>query len=373
MDMAYNQTKDMLFISLTIEYLNKCNLRCAHCAVKASPEMSDKVELGDAKNWITMAKKHGANEISVCGGEPFLVFDELCELAKHSSSLGSPFVTFSNAFWAQTPEKTRKYLAPLKKNGLAELHLSFDCFHLMQGIPLQNFRNVALVADEIGLKLVLNVLRTKKNEITPNFIKRNFKNYGMQVQYTPLRMLGRAANLDRKIFVKEEKDEFDKGCMSPGLLISPRGEAYACCGAFHLANSANPLRLGNAYASSFLDIIERYKNLKLLLPLVVFGPSFINKIIGLKEKEILRDSYFSCEFCCKLLNSEKNVRIINEMFENPTQNLKMWLKIAEMYYENKHRVQLSRFNSPLAKFCRNRFPAAWSLMARVEKNISKYK
>ena len=363
----------MIFTSLTIEYLNKCNLRCAHCAVGASPEESDKIKLEDAKNWITIARDYGAKEISICGGEPFLVFDELCELARHSNSLGLDFVTFSNAFWAQTPEKTQEYLFPLKETGLTSLHLSFDCFHLREGIPLENFLNVASVASDIGLDLVINVLQSKRKEISPNFVRKTFKDYRVHFQYTSLRPLGRATGLNRKLFIKEKRDNYKKGCLSPGLLIGPRGGAYACCGAYHLANSTNPLKLGSVFNVPFPRIIEKFSNLKLLAPLTIFGPSFIYDLIKLEEKGFSDNSLYSCDLCCNLLNSQENVKIINEKLESPDQDLKVKLEIAELFYKNRVKVKLSCCNSGLVRFCKHRFPALWGFTVRAAKVILNHK
>ena len=53
----------MALKSLTIEYLTKRNLNCTHCTVNASSEATDKLELEDAKNCITIAKNCSAKEI----------------------------------------------------------------------------------------------------------------------------------------------------------------------------------------------------------------------------------------------------------------------------------------------------------------------
>ena len=363
-----------MLTSLTIEYLNKCNLNCAHCAVNASPEATNKAGLEDAKNWITIAKDYGAKDIYLCGGEPFLVFDELCELARHAKSLGLTFTTYSNTFWALTIESARKHLLSLQKNGLTCLHLSFDCFHLKEGVPLQNFLNAASVANDTKLKLVVNVIQTKRKEISYNFIKKTFRNYKIHFQFGPLRPLGRASNLDRRIFIKEKRNNYRKGCRSyASPLISPKGEVFACCGAYHLANSVNPLSLGNAYNVSFSKIIEKFCNLKLLHLIATFGPHFVYELISSEKKMAISDSLYTCEFCCSLLNSEENIGIINKKLKNPDVDLRIKLELAELSYENMHNLRTPRFNSQLIGFCRYNFPTLWRFISKGAKIMLRHK
>jgi hypothetical protein len=359
--------------SLTIEYLNKCNLNCEHCAVNAGVEAFDKVELNHAKEWIKIASTYGATDVYICGGEPFLVFDEICELAKHAKSLSLNFTTFSNAFWASTIKNAQKHLFSLQRNGLTSLHLSLDCFHLRQGIPLQNFINAASVANDLGLNLTLNIIQTQLKEISYNYIRRLFKDYKVCFQYGTLRPWGRAINLDKKIFMKEKKENLKSGCRNyASPIISPKGDIFACCGAYHLANSINPLRLGNIYDISFPDTIDKFSNLKLLHLIATFGPYFIYKLILNRDKIFLNNRIHICEFCSFLLNRKENIDLINERLKNPTKELKINLNLAELSCKNSERLRTHNLTSGWAEFIRFHCPALWEFATQRVRALKRF-
>ena len=360
----------MALESLTIQYLSKCNLRCEHCVINASPDSSDKIGLKDAKNWIRTAKDCGAKDIYLCGGEPFLVFEELCELAKHSNSLDLRFNTYSNAFWARSLQGVREYLLPLQRNGLNSLKLSLDCFHMKEGVPLENLLNAASVANDIKLNLAIEVTQTKRKELSYNFIRKMFRNYKVHFEYDSVKPFGRAASLNKNVIIKEKKDNYKRGCRNyANPLISPKGKVFACGGAYLLANEVNPLYLGNAYHIPLSRLIEKSSHLKLLHLVATFGPYFIYELINSKERLSIRGSTYVCEFCCKLLNSEENVSIINEKMENPDSDLKIKLGLAELSYKNVNNLRVRRFNSQLVRFCRYRFPSLWRFIRMSVKSV----
>ena len=308
----------MNLTSLTIEYLNKCNLRCAHCAINASPEGDKKLTLGETKEWIAVAKKFGVREVYLSGGEPFLVFGELCELARYSSSLGLRVSTISNAFWSSSPDNATRYMQLLKENGLDTLLLSFDWFHINGGVPPENFLNAAKAANTIGIELIINVIQAKNKGVSTTFLRKVFKDCKVHFKYGPLLPLGRASTLGKGNFIKGKKGDANKGCRSYARpLISPSGEVFACCGAYYLAGPASPLRLGNAREISFSAIVEKLLNLKFLSLIATFGPGFINGLLS-SEKRLVEHVRFptACELCNHLLNSEDNMRIIREKLKN---------------------------------------------------------
>ena len=336
--------------SLTIEYLRECNLSCKHCAVNASPGVSDRVSLAEAKKWIASAREYSAEDIYISGGEPFLAFDELCELAKFSHSLGLRFTTYSNAFWALNTNEVKKYLLPLYENGLTSLHLSLDCFHIQEGIPLKNLLNIASVAKNLGLKIILKVVEGKHKKMSHSFIKEISKKYDVHIERDFIRPVGRANGLNGMAFVKEKKNCLKGGCRSYGNpLISSKGEVFACGGAYLFSNTNNPLRLGNAYTMSFLQIIEKFYSLKLLNFIATFGIFSVYQLIN-KDKNIpFGPGTYVCDFCNRILNSEDNVRLVQKKMENPDPDLRFKIEIAEISCKNIEKIKTSTLKSRLIK------------------------
>jgi len=360
--------------SLTIEYLNKCNLKCAHCAVSASSDLSDKVRLADAKDWVAIAKRYGITELYISGGEPFLAFEELCDLVKYSSLLGIKSTAYTNAFWAPSMGSARDHLLPLHENGLNCLHLSLDCFHEKEGIPFQNLINIASVAHDIGLKVILNIVQTKNREIDYDFIKRTFGKYAINLEYSFAKSVGRATKLPGDTFIKESGDNLKKGCRYyANPLISAKGEVFACGGAYLLAGAHNPLRLGNVHDDPLPNIIEKFFDLKLMHPIATFGPAFLNELVGKdKSAPINNKSSCICEFCSYLLNNEEDVFVIQKKLQNPDPELKFKLKLAELAYKNIDLLNTGRIAPGIVLFCKSNFPTFVNLARRAVHNMRGY-
>jgi len=361
--------------SLTIEYLNRCNLNCAHCAVSASSNLSDKVRLVDAKEWVAVAKRYGITELYISGGEPFLEFEELCDLVKYSHLLGIKSTVYTNAFWATSPENTRNHLLPLRESGLDCLHTSLDCFHEKEGISLQNLVNVASVAREMDLKVILNIVQTKDKEIDYNFIKRTFEKHAVNMEYSFAKSVGRASELSGKAFIREKRCNMKKGCRYyANPLISAKGEVFACGGAYLLAGAHNPLKLGNVHEIPLSDIIERFFNLKLMHSVATFGPFFLYELVA-KERRLPVKNKFSCicEFCSYLLNDEENARIIQKKLENPDPELRFKLKLAELAYKNIDHLSTGRITPHIVLFCDYHFPTFIKFARKVINGICNHR
>ncbi|MDD5431739.1 MAG: radical SAM protein [Candidatus Omnitrophica bacterium] len=348
---------------LTIEYLDKCNLSCAHCAVNASPSGDNKLSLEDAFSCILAARDHGVKCISLAGGEPFLVFEELCNIAQYSNSLGLKFNTFTNAFWAKDLAETKKFLEPLYSKGLSSLHLSLDCFHLEEGIGIQNLINIAKVAKKLGLKLTINVLQVEQGKISYSYVKKLFKGYDIIFEYESVMPMGRAAKLRNRL-IKDNLKNYSSGCRSFGSpIISPKGDVFACDGAYLLAGQGNPLKIGNIHETPVKQIFSKFCGLTLVNFIATFGPSSICEFVNPQNIPVYGDSKHTCDFCNRILNIKENSDAIIEKFKLPDSALKIKLELTEICSKNVYslRTQESPWDWKIKKFCRAKLPTFLSI------------
>lgn len=134
----------------------KCSVRCAHCRHKASPgrnhgfiseEMLDKT--------LHQLENLNCHSVHIEGGEPFLFPDELLRAVKQinkSRVFLEHIVT--NCSWYRNKKDTKKLLGLLQKNGLRRLLLKVGPFQ-NEAIPLRKVDNVAQVANELGINVMI--------------------------------------------------------------------------------------------------------------------------------------------------------------------------------------------------------------------------
>ncbi len=361
---------------LTIEYLDRCNLNCAHCAVNASPYGEKKMRVDDAIKCISAASDFGAQYISIAGGEPFLVFDELCSLARFCKGRGLRFNTFSNAFWAVNIPEARRFLAPLRESGLSSLHLSLDCFHIKEGVSEQNLVNIASVSKDLGVEVVINVLQAEGGRVNDSHIKRLFKNYNVKFEHEFVMPMGRAAHIPGAIMgEKENPDILRRGCRSySSPVISPEGNVFACDGAYLLAQPGNPLFLGNIHKEPIIGIFKKFCESKVLKYISTFGPQGVGDFVNSDGAFIVSNGSAVCKFCCNILNSKDGADLAAEKLNYPTEDVKLKLQLAAICEGDALSLTTKElpFRLKLDRFCRTQFPVLLGIFRELRFRISSY-
>ncbi len=153
--MDYLYIKKPVSLGLLLTY--KCNIACRDCIYNCSPDWkSDWISIADAELLFAQLSKvlrrpcsYDRESISFSygihftGGEPFLNYELLRNLAKKSRQFGlaMPFVE-TNAFWASDDKKTEKMLTDLKKDGLKGILISVNPFNI-EKIPFLNTKRAA--------------------------------------------------------------------------------------------------------------------------------------------------------------------------------------------------------------------------------------
>ncbi|NOQ55878.1 MAG: 4Fe-4S cluster-binding domain-containing protein [Nanohaloarchaea archaeon] len=160
-----------------IEITDICDISCAHCGNDSNPENDMILSKDLIQEVMRGAKNADITTFSVGGGEPFFVFDELCNLVKVGVENGIiPSYIGTNAFFATTPDDAKLYLSELKRSGFSEiskidmtklkssrwsspveqdayiksggLNISFDMFH-QEFVDVSNVANLIKAYDDV--------------------------------------------------------------------------------------------------------------------------------------------------------------------------------------------------------------------------------
>jgi radical SAM protein with 4Fe4S-binding SPASM domain len=216
---------------------------------------------------IDESSKLGAKWISFTGGEPFLAFDELLELIKHSSKTRLLKEVVTGCSWANNMDEAVYSLRCLRDAGLNALNISVDDFHQTH-IPLSNVQNCFDTAKKLGLNIVLMITVARGSKINSKTIKGILGDQSIQVigkpqvrspsalaiesAFTPI---GRGSEISTNMLVYNKVSTYG-GCneILTDIGIKPNGDVLPCCSALSLVDDAV---LGNIKDESLSKILDR--------------------------------------------------------------------------------------------------------------------
>ncbi len=248
----------MRYYLLALIYTYKCTSSCDICTYSCSPERSEKMDFEDAKRYIREAKEAGMKMIGIAGGEPFLFFDEIVELARYAKSLKLVTTLTTNCFWAQSYDKACEVLKILQEVGVSHLKISADDFHAKE-VPYENIKNILNGAKDMNFRLALGCTSTKNSARLKGLLEHiQDEAVGINLIEQTCYPLGRA----RETFKEEDfiyRKGIDKSCRDKGMLIiTPDASVYPC--GSMCSNISNRL-VGSASEESLLSLIQKsYEN-----------------------------------------------------------------------------------------------------------------
>ena len=162
---------------LVIYYTLLCNAACDHCVVESGPGQAGKLAAAAARQAIEAARRSSAaGAVVFTGGESFIYLEEILELCRFARGLGLRTRVVTNGYWARTPELAARMLERLAGEGLDELFVSFDEFHLPFIDPQRVFTvfRGAAEAECFPYLLYSTVVRTDPESMQPVWSKSGF-------------------------------------------------------------------------------------------------------------------------------------------------------------------------------------------------------
>lgn len=116
--------------TLAIMLTNKCNFFCDHCSVCSGPDKNDVLSDEVIKKAIDQAYFiPSIRVVSFTGGEVTLYSEKLKMAISYAHEKGFITRIVTNAWWANSLEKSKEYCNELVFYGLDEINISYDDFH----------------------------------------------------------------------------------------------------------------------------------------------------------------------------------------------------------------------------------------------------
>jgi len=284
-----------------------CNLSCAHCYVRASPEKKQRMSVVDAMRHFQAFYDLGApsDELHITGGEPFLDFDYLTDIVAAARDAGFDRIGHveTNASWAFTDHICEDRLLKLRKQGVQRLWISCDIFH-QQFVPLSHVTRLMSISKRIlGEGSV--IMRwpsglTRQNhagQMKINEIRRYFED---STRESPERLGGRGVDAIAPMLQKRAIDDLDtspcgrKMLKKKHLHIDPSNVLFVGVGC---------VAIGNATLQSVGDVLSQvsHKSNPLLSILAQEGPTKKLLSIALESGFRAEKEYASkCHLCYEI-------------------------------------------------------------------------
>ncbi len=320
-------------ISIAVSY--KCNLSCSHCCSKSYVKSCEKIDISSIKKIFYDASYIGIKKINITGGEPLLFEKNISDMISLAKKLKIAITITSNGFWGSSSEKAIEKIKELKDNGLNELYLSTDRFHL-EFIPLNQIIEISETCKELYLPVIVFVSEILDDDCS-NLIKQKLKE--KKIPYVCQCTLPFGSN---KMYLKKNfklyttKVSSIYPCESPlNPFIDPFRDVYMCCSPIEY-NKESFFYLGKI-KNSLSEILYKNPQNKIAHFLVTEGPAKLLYQVEnlLKKKGFRRKSkYFGkCDLCFQILGNKTYTEEITNFIENYQPNTKID-KISAFPIEN---------------------------------------
>ncbi|WP_374351441.1 radical SAM/SPASM domain-containing protein, partial [Chitinimonas sp.] len=243
---------------LSLQLTWACDIRCAHCN---QDHVRQHLDVALARQ--TIRDFHAAGEIcrlGFTGGEVFLRYPALLELAGLAHELGLGFGVVTNGRWAGKPGLAAQRLGALAARGLDNLVVSYDIYH-QAFVADEVIAHLLEEAGKLGLNRRVYVTR---GDLTPIArIKTEVANrFDLDVEQVLVRDMvpvGHVAALAAPAAIPYA--ELEKDCPERNeYFVWPDGEVLPC----DSVGTTSALSLGNLRQDSVKTIIKRRRASRLL-------------------------------------------------------------------------------------------------------------
>ncbi|MGD9891303.1 MAG: radical SAM protein [Dehalococcoidia bacterium] len=246
----------MQFNHLILQITDTCPLQCAYCCVESGPWRTTSMALEDAVSFVRQA--HAMNPdtfLSFTGGEPFVRFPLMRDIAKAAHALGMWHTTITSAVWCKSREFARERLSELQQYGLRTVSVSYDSFHEPWVTP-DHIKHCIAGAADLGLTVLVAGSVTKDSKGARDLLGDWPDQFPtVTVGDGAVQPTGRGALIPLEQLLVEDWGETNLGCpVTSDLLIQTDGATYPCCST---GGDYDYLVLGNARETPLAELRAR--------------------------------------------------------------------------------------------------------------------
>lgn len=254
-----------------------CGFRCRHCMYSCAPGRAGRMEVSQACRAIDQLNLSPRfdGHISLAGGEPWLVYDDMREIMSYGHErYGNAFTVSTNAAWATTAAAAESALRPLVSRGLIALQISFDDFHLQFGTA-ESVGHAVTAAKALGCEVTIQTVYSNRTRRKGNLSRLLPPDAARLVDsWTESSVIpaGRAAS---RIGHDELPAEWRgaKGMCTLFLTwtVMPDGGLSPCCS----ADLSEIVPFGNIFTEEFEAILARHDLDPILNAIGAFGGPYL--------------------------------------------------------------------------------------------------
>jgi hypothetical protein len=244
------------FNHLILQITDACPLQCAYCCVESGPWRVTSMELEDALSYLRQAKALNPDTfLSFTGGEPFVRFALMRDIARAAHELGMWHTTITSAVWCKTRDFARGKLAELQRYGLRTISISYDSFHEPWVTP-ERIKNCIAASADLGLTVLVAGSVTRDSKGARDLLGDWPDQFPtVRVEDGPVQPSGRGALIPLDSLLVETWGEANLACpVTTDLLIRTDGMTYPCCST---GGDYDYLILGNARETPLAELRSR--------------------------------------------------------------------------------------------------------------------
>jgi len=280
----------------------KCPAECEFCYYCCGTDKSGLMSVETAMNaWSGLIELSGKNaRIHITGGEPFLFFDRLVEIATEAKKAGFGGLDSieTNGWWAIDRKDIIEKLRHLKSVGMDRLKISWDAFHA-QFVDIEHVKLLAETAEEVlgAGRVMVRWQKYLNNRMGKMNKKNRDEMYLKAIKDYPCRFTGRAGKGIAEMVANKKIDEVTRSSCRSGFLsakgvhVDPYGNVFSglCSG----------IIIGNVSEKNLADIWRNFNPTECEFISELFGDSKRNLLVtAVASGYKVRDSYADkCHLC----------------------------------------------------------------------------
>lgn len=301
-------------IQFTMEITNMCTCNCYDCGMDANRVPKKRLNNSEYKYIFDEISKFGIPSVAITGGEPFMEFNEFCEIFNNYDLDLIKIV--SNGYWGKDANTILPKIELFaKKNQFFNLVLLISLGE--QTVPVEVIENIFLLAENNTYTLNLGISNTR-------FIDQDYSNLEKFIDFY-IDKNGHFPNekfylTDSYYILKKGKNmqlcpdelpicnkNFDINLgesVSPKIFMKVNGDCYPC----EVFQINDQFYLGNIFEIGIENIVKNYNTNKYINFLKKYGTDNFKNIL---TKDMIDKKFPStCDYCKYAINKIKENNLL---------------------------------------------------------------
>lgn len=314
----------LLFNTLVLETIDRCNARCAMCYQAAGPKGSDirgdgRLPLDVTKRVIDQAAllpELVGDRVHLSGGESFIHHKEVVEIFGHSKRNGFRNIgATTNAFWAVNDAVADRKCGELAEAGATYFEVSIDFWHLPY-VSIDRVRCLLRAMRRTGLRPTLRTLSSRSHHLDE--LMADFQDEELLqviIGNGRVQPVGRGAAT-----IPSSEVYFGNGVLGCceqqlNLTIAPNGNVYPCCAGADMTDS---LSCGNVHKESLADVVLNMRTDQVIREVIHGGTGQLIPIIqqlGFGDRLLPQYSGI-CHLCWDVFKDDELAGALRQYFQD---------------------------------------------------------